>query len=540
MPIEGDKILGDDRAIFVASLVQQLPLNLGEIIADEIKIRMSRVDTAYHFFCLIIELCRAAEVPKIVGVDEDIPTQKTLQYFWPKATLNLSHTLQVWPIPLKTTLLKHGLARIKASGEIDVDTSSKLFYDSIPHILCVRLNPTYAVNIIGVGRAFLDKYGLSRVKPTCSGRFYWADNRHLVNKYARNQAALGAKFNHVDWVELQNLLVLLGAKLASLASLQSELQLFQEEKMNAKLEAASISKQLEEVLLGMLPAYYNHVRAFENTLVTKFFGLHYVNMTGLTQNKVLPMVVSLRKLNPKLTPLLPSRIWISTLYSDCRKFSSKSFAANANWSSDVSIPRISRDDIDLLFDPSGWDFIRLGINMEFDEIQPGIRLDREAEVAVEPPVTDVGAAPQVDVQDSLAQANSVPETEANPSVPPIAKGLAVIELEEEISILDLIADFLKKKKKKLEKKGKNKREELNSKEERKAKKKAKKKEEKKELKKARLESVADNKKWEATIPARAAGASSSLAPATTKLDAPDGEKTTDDTVAGSKTQDPRA
>lgn len=36
----------------------------------------------------------------------------------------------------------------------------------------------------------------------------------------------------------------------------------------------------------MLPAYYNHVRAFENTLVTKFFGLHCVKLTGATQKKV--------------------------------------------------------------------------------------------------------------------------------------------------------------------------------------------------------------------------------------------------------------
>lgn len=41
-----------------------------------------------------------------------------------------------------------------------------------------------------------------------------------------------------------------------------------------------------QVLLGMLPAYYNHVRAFENTLVTKFFGLHCVKLTGPAQKKV--------------------------------------------------------------------------------------------------------------------------------------------------------------------------------------------------------------------------------------------------------------
>ena len=35
-----------------------------------------------------------------------------------------------------------------------------------------------------------------------------------------------------------------------------------------------------KVLLRMLSAYYNHVRAFENTLVTKFYGLHCVKLMG--------------------------------------------------------------------------------------------------------------------------------------------------------------------------------------------------------------------------------------------------------------------
>ena len=41
-----------------------------------------------------------------------------------------------------------------------------------------------------------------------------------------------------------------------------------------------------QVLLRMLPAYYKHVRSFENTLVTKFYGLHCVRLTGTSQKKV--------------------------------------------------------------------------------------------------------------------------------------------------------------------------------------------------------------------------------------------------------------
>ncbi|XP_057977139.1 phosphatidylinositol 4-phosphate 5-kinase 6-like [Malania oleifera] len=48
----------------------------------------------------------------------------------------------------------------------------------------------------------------------------------------------------------------------------------------------TMKKAEVKVLLRMLPAYYNHVRAFENTLVTKFFGLHCVKLTGTAQKKV--------------------------------------------------------------------------------------------------------------------------------------------------------------------------------------------------------------------------------------------------------------
>lgn len=37
----------------------------------------------------------------------------------------------------------------------------------------------------------------------------------------------------------------------------------------------------------MLPAYYKHVQDFKNTLVTKFYGLHCVKLTGTTQKKVM-------------------------------------------------------------------------------------------------------------------------------------------------------------------------------------------------------------------------------------------------------------
>ncbi|KAK9024000.1 hypothetical protein V6N11_004184 [Hibiscus sabdariffa] len=48
----------------------------------------------------------------------------------------------------------------------------------------------------------------------------------------------------------------------------------------------TMKKAEVKVLIRMLPAYYNHVQSFQNTLVTKFYGLHCVKLTGSAQKKV--------------------------------------------------------------------------------------------------------------------------------------------------------------------------------------------------------------------------------------------------------------
>lgn len=53
-------------------MMQQLFLNFREIIANEMKIRMSRTGTTYPFPYLITELCRAANMPKIVVFDDEV------------------------------------------------------------------------------------------------------------------------------------------------------------------------------------------------------------------------------------------------------------------------------------------------------------------------------------------------------------------------------------------------------------------------------------------------------------------------------------
>ncbi|CAK7340232.1 unnamed protein product [Dovyalis caffra] len=48
----------------------------------------------------------------------------------------------------------------------------------------------------------------------------------------------------------------------------------------------TMKKSEAKVLIRMLPAYYNHFRSYENTLLTKFYGLHCVKLNGPAQKKV--------------------------------------------------------------------------------------------------------------------------------------------------------------------------------------------------------------------------------------------------------------
>lgn len=61
----------------------------------------------------------------------------------------------------------------------------------------------------------------------------------------------------------------------------------------------------------MLPSYFSHVKAFENTLVTKFFGLHCVKLTGNAQKKVLRNFLVLCEPLPKWSHFVNISDWFS-------------------------------------------------------------------------------------------------------------------------------------------------------------------------------------------------------------------------------------
>ncbi|KAL6530544.1 Phosphatidylinositol 4-phosphate 5-kinase 4 [Orobanche minor] len=187
----------------------------------------------------------------------------------------------------------------------------------------------------------------------------------------------------------------------------------------------TMKKAEVKVLLRMLNAYYNHVRAFENTLVTKYYGLHCVKLNGqkvrfiIMGNLFCSEYTIHRRYDLKgstfgrLTDKPESEIDANTTLKDLdlnfifrlQKTWFQEFRRQVdrdcefleqerimdysllvglhftealnddhtptgaltpadNGASDESVPRLSRADVDqLLLDPAGWASIRLGINM---------------------------------------------------------------------------------------------------------------------------------------------------------------------------------
>ncbi|KAL0721752.1 hypothetical protein Bca4012_036351 [Brassica carinata] len=109
----------------------------------------------------------------------------------------------------------------------------------------------------------------------------------------------------------------------------------------------TMKKSETKVLLRMLAAYYNHVRAFENSLVIRFFGLHCVKLNGPTQKKVRFVIMG--------------------------------------ESEEEAGHRLSRAEVDdLLADPSRWASIRLGTNMPARAERTMRKSDSEIELVGEP------------------------------------------------------------------------------------------------------------------------------------------------------------
>ncbi|KAL7617455.1 hypothetical protein Lser_V15G04197 [Lactuca serriola] len=181
-----------------------------------------------------------------------------------------------------------------------------------------------------------------------------------------------------------------------------------------------IKKSKVRVLNRMLPAYFEHVKSFENTLVTKYCGLHCVKLSGPIQKKVRFVIMGnflctevpihrryelkgsshmgiTEKPETKLMQTPHLQILNLKLFFGCRKIGFKSFAVqvnkdcdfleqeritdynllvgisfqephrqaaevNATHDSNGTTPSLSAD-MDSLINPTKYNCLRLGIKM---------------------------------------------------------------------------------------------------------------------------------------------------------------------------------
>ncbi|MCD9638040.1 hypothetical protein HAX54_021706 [Datura stramonium] len=75
-PTGGDNTSVEDKAVLVASLVLVFPLNMEEIITQDMNFRAVKLSTSFPFPCLITRLCREAHVPIFAGIDVEIYATK--------------------------------------------------------------------------------------------------------------------------------------------------------------------------------------------------------------------------------------------------------------------------------------------------------------------------------------------------------------------------------------------------------------------------------------------------------------------------------
>lgn len=74
MPTREDAYLDNKKAVLVASIIDGLKINFGQIIADEIFVRAHKIARALPFSCLITDICWQANVPIIKRMDNEIQT----------------------------------------------------------------------------------------------------------------------------------------------------------------------------------------------------------------------------------------------------------------------------------------------------------------------------------------------------------------------------------------------------------------------------------------------------------------------------------
>ncbi|XVE67359.1 hypothetical protein DITRI_Ditri08aG0154500 [Diplodiscus trichospermus] len=118
---------------------------------------------------------------------------------------------------------------------------------------------------------FFPKRGTQFTPPHKSIDFYWKDYCPMVFRNLREMFKLDAAEYMMSICGDDGL-----TEISSPGKSGSLFYLSHDDKFVIK----TLKKSELKVLLKMLPKYYNHVKEFENTLITKFFGLHRITLPG--------------------------------------------------------------------------------------------------------------------------------------------------------------------------------------------------------------------------------------------------------------------
>lgn len=120
-------------------------------------------------------------------------------------------------------------------------------------------------------RMYFPKEGSQLTPPHCSVDFYWKDYCPMVFRNLREMFKLDAA---------EYMMSICGdCALKDISSPGKSGSIFfisQDDKFVIK----TLKKYELKVLLNMLPKYYHHVGSYENTLITKFFGIHRITLRG--------------------------------------------------------------------------------------------------------------------------------------------------------------------------------------------------------------------------------------------------------------------
>ncbi|TKY71345.1 Phosphatidylinositol 4-phosphate 5-kinase 8 [Spatholobus suberectus] len=178
---------------------------------------------------------------------------------------------------------KFSVKQVKKSSCLDIFEGRRRYYLKLNLQLGIRYTvgkitpvPAREVRSSDFGdrariRMYFPRAGSKLTPPHCSINFYWKDYCPMVFRNLREMFKLDAA---------EYMMSICGdSGLRDLSSPGKSGSIFYLSK-DDRFVIKTVNKSELKVLLNMLPKYYRHVGDHENTLITKFFGLHRITPRG--------------------------------------------------------------------------------------------------------------------------------------------------------------------------------------------------------------------------------------------------------------------